>query len=68
MPNFGACKLAQGLSERPMHHGAFFAPGFCAEVDIAHTFPSRHFRCIFMYIKTTIKKPMDIKTIIKWAL
>jgi hypothetical protein len=51
-----------------MHHGAFFAPGFCAEVDIAHTFPFQHSRCIFMYIITTIKKPMDIKTIIKWAL
>lgn len=51
-----------------MHHGAFFAPGFCVEVDIAHTFPFQYSRCIFMYIKTTIKKPMDIKTIIKWAL
>ena len=51
-----------------MHHGAFFAPGFCVEVDFAHTFLFQYFRCIFMYIKTTIKKPMDIKTIIKWAL
>ena len=46
----------------------FLAPGFCVEVDIAHTFPFQHSRCIFMYIKTTIKKPMDIKAIIKWAL
>ena len=46
----------------------FLAPGFCVEVDIAHTFPLQYSRCIFMYIKTTIKKPMDIKTIIKWAL
>lgn len=51
-----------------MHHGAFFVPGFCAEVDIAHTSPFQHFRCIFVYIKTTIKKPMVIKSIIKWAL
>ena len=51
-----------------MHHGAFFAPGFCVAVDIAHTFPFQHSRCIFVYIITTIKKPMDIKTIIKWAL
>ena len=46
----------------------FLAPGFCVKVDIAHTSPSRHSRCIFMYIITTIKKPMIIKTIIKWAL
>ena len=46
----------------------FLAPGFCAEVDFVPTSLSRHFRCIFIYIITTIKKPMDIKTIIKWAL
>ena len=46
----------------------FLTPGFCVEVDFAHTSLFQHFRCIFMYIKTTIKKPMDIKTIIKWAL
>ena len=46
----------------------FLAPGFCVEVDFVYTFPFQHFRCIFMYIITTIKKPMDIKTIIKWAL
>lgn len=46
----------------------FLTPGFCVKVDIAHTSLFRHSRCIFMYIITTIKKPMDIKTIIKWAL
>lgn len=46
----------------------FLAPGFCVKVDFVYTFPFQHFRCIFMYIITTIKKPMDIKTIIKWAL
>ena len=46
----------------------FLAPGFCAEVDFVPTSLSRHFRCIFIYIITTIKKPMIIKTIIKWAL
>ena len=46
----------------------FLAPGFCVEVDIAHTFLFQHSRCMFMYIKTTIKKPMVIKSIIKWAL
>ena len=43
----------------------FLAPGFCVKVDIAHTSPSRHSRCIFMYIITTIKKTMVIKSIIK---
>ena len=46
----------------------FLAPGFCVEVDFVYTFLFQHSRCIFMYIITTIKKPMDIKTIIKWAL
>ena len=46
----------------------FLAPGFCVEVDFVHTFLFQHFRYIFMYIITTIKKPMDIKSIIKWAL
>ena len=46
----------------------FLAPGFCVKVDFAHTFLFQHFRCIFIYVKTTIKKPTDIKTIIKWAL
>ena len=46
----------------------FLAPGFCAEVDFVSTSPFQYSRCIFMYIIITIKKPMDIKTIIKWAL
>ena len=46
----------------------FLAPGFCVKVDIAHTFLFQYSRCIFMYIIITIKKPTDIKTIIKWAL
>lgn len=46
----------------------FLAPGFCVEVDFVYTFLFQHSRCIFMYIITTIKKPMVIKSIIKWAL